>query len=500
MKFGEDLRISIRSIQTRFVESILLIVGIALGIGATAAGFAMVIRSVQESEELLSSTRYREIRVTIREESEDMDLPAVIQESTERIVLTSADLAAREEAEDVQYAYLMNSAHFRLGVPDFRGFGQGSGGGARSGGQPSGSNQSESAAPPAGEQGKGSQPGDRSDGAAAREDTGRTPTDLSSGEEGSSTAESTVPRVAQDWLQRMQNLTLPDGPEPVVEEMEGYMVSPEFFDAWNMQAAEGSLFTQSDLEKGEPLLILGSELAKNLFEDGESLGRRVIMNMQLYSIVGILAPTGEAYDNMAFAAAFMPDLQGAGAGMIRRMMGWNTNLYFTVEDSRRLDEARSQLTSWFDRTYGPGLVNITIPREEAEQARDRTSRLVTIILFLALSGLLIAGANVSNILLSRAMRKRRSVGILKALGASVAAVFRMFFVEALFVSIGGALLGAGLSVALSMLMKTSLDFAAISGFMLAVGVFLSWLITTALTILPSIQASKIPAAEAIRYE
>jgi ABC-type antimicrobial peptide transport system permease subunit len=76
----------------------------------------------------------------------------------------------------------------------------------------------------------------------------------------------------------------------------------------------------------------------------------------------------------------------------------------------------------------------------------------------------------------------------------------MFFVEALFVSIGGALLGAGLSVALSMLMKTSLDFAAISGFMLAVGVFLSWLITTALTILPSIQASKIPAAEAIRYE
>ena len=42
-----------------------------------------------------------------------------------------------------------------------------------------------------------------------------------------------------------------------------------------------------------------------------------------------------------------------------------------------------------------------IPREEVQQAQDRTSRLVTIILFLALSGLLIAGANVSNILFSQ---------------------------------------------------------------------------------------------------
>jgi len=47
-------------------------------------------------------------------------------------------------------------------------------------------------------------------------------------------------------------------------------------------------------------------------------------------------------------------------------------------------------------------------------------------------------------LFSRALRKRRTVGILKALGASAPSIFRMFFMEALFVSIGGAALEEGL--------------------------------------------------------
>ena len=38
MNVGEDVRMSLRSIQKRPIESLLLVLGIALGIGATAAG------------------------------------------------------------------------------------------------------------------------------------------------------------------------------------------------------------------------------------------------------------------------------------------------------------------------------------------------------------------------------------------------------------------------------------------------------------------------------
>jgi len=194
----------------------------------------------------------------------------------------------------------------------------------------------------------------------------------------------------------------------------------------------------------------------------------------------------------------MADAQGLTGPLMGRMGAFGTSLYFTVSDPGRLDEAKSQLASHFEQEYGAGLVTITIPREEVQQMQARTSRLVTIILFLAISGLLIAGANASNILASRALRRRRTVGVLKALGASGGSVFRIFFAEALFVSVAGALLGAGLSVALSRLMEVTMDFAAISGLALAAGVFVSWLVTNALTVLPSVQASRVPAAEAIR--
>jgi len=168
-----------------------------------------------------------------------MDLPAVIQGSDGSIILTSADLAAGDVAEDVQYAYIMNRTEFRLGDP-----------GAR----------------PAGDGASGQMPVE----AEAPEDR---------------------PTAA---------------PEPVLTEMEGYAVSPEFFDAWGLQTAQGSLFTESDMTNGKPLLILGSDLAQVLFEDGQSLGRQVPANFELYEIVGVLEPTGETYDDMAFTPALWP--------------------------------------------------------------------------------------------------------------------------------------------------------------------------------------------------
>ena len=49
-----------------------------------AAGVALAARTSEQAKELLSSTQYREIVVTAREESEDMDLPAemLLQQAT----------------------------------------------------------------------------------------------------------------------------------------------------------------------------------------------------------------------------------------------------------------------------------------------------------------------------------------------------------------------------------------------------------------------------------
>ena len=222
---------------------------------------------------------------------------------------------------------------------------------------------------------------------------------------------------------------------PQVEFLHGLEVTSEFFASRGLTALAGSLFTEADMGRGEPILVLGSRLGETLFEDGVSVDRQVLSLNRLYRIVGVLAPTGTEVDEQAFTPAPQAADRIEGFAFKAAM---DTSLRFTVADPAHLDEARAQLAIHFATTYGEGAVSISIPRAEAQSTTDRYRRLVRIILFLALSALLIAAVNMTNLFYSRAVRRQRSVGILKAVGASVAQVFAVFFLEALIVGGVGA--------------------------------------------------------------
>jgi ABC-type antimicrobial peptide transport system permease subunit len=79
-------------------------------------------------------------------------------------------------------------------------------------------------------------------------------------------------------------------------------------------------------------------------------------------------------------------------------------------------------------------------------------------------------------------------------------VFNLFFIEALILGVSGAVLGAGISILISKLMLLAISGGAILSIMLFLGILAAWAITTSLTVIPALQASRIPAADALRYE
>ncbi len=174
MKSREDTRMGLRWIGRRPVETLLLVLGIALGIGATAAGVALAARAGAEARRVLSSTEYREIVVTVREDAQEMSVPAVASTTTDAIILTTEDLAAAADVPDVQYAYVADRTDLRFG--NF--------GGPGDGGPPPDGGAAPDGAPP--------------DGAA--------------------------PPDAQ--LAAQQTITV-DGPEPVLEEVRGNVGIPQ---------------------------------------------------------------------------------------------------------------------------------------------------------------------------------------------------------------------------------------------------------------------------------
>ena len=151
MNYREDLRMSVRSVIGRPAESLLLSLGVALAVGATAAGIALAGRTNEQSRELLGSPQFREIIVAAREDADEMDLPAQLQTSTELVQLTAADLEARSVTQAISYAYLANRTGFRFGES---GFGQRGGQNQGQGAQGQGT-QAQGQAPQAGQAASG---------------------------------------------------------------------------------------------------------------------------------------------------------------------------------------------------------------------------------------------------------------------------------------------------------------------------------------------------------
>ena len=295
-------------------------------------------------------------------------------------------------------------------------------------------------------------------------------------------------------------------PPPQLEDLTVMKVTPEYFAARELVAADGSLFTPADMARGEPVMVIGSELGATLFDDGQALGRELVADFRRFLIVGVLERRGTHADGQAFIPAgflrenYRPSGEGTRmSGIVRYGPDW-TSLHFTVADRALVGEARAQVAAYFDATYGDGALNITDPRAEARAVADRYRRLVRVILFLALSALLIATLNMSSIFSGRSLRRRRSAGILKAMGAADARVFVVFLVDALVMGAIGSAAGVGLAVLLDHLLVREFELGGLDAGLIAAGVGASWILVAACSVVPAVAAARAPAADAIRYE
>lgn len=471
MKLKEDLTLSIRGLLNSPLESLLLVIGLALSIGATAAGLGMLDQARQDGNALLEQAEYREIVIDTNVAGDDMEQAVSLQVVDADISLTADDLDAASISPDITHSYLSSRTRLRL------------------------NNGTDNFSP-------GFEPPEATPDAKLTEDANaevpaaEPSVDKRSAEGDDTTSTSEAEAPANPF--RDIELAEVDGPQPVLDELSGYEVSDQFFDAMNLTVASGSVFTSQDMASAAKVVVLGSELARTLFEDGESLGRQIASFDSIYTIIGVLEPYDQTYDNSAFIpTSLLGDSVGAQAQRGRGR--FSASLHFTVDNATQLSAAAEQLTGWFESQYGTDALNISVPREEAERAIERTQNMAIITLVLALAGLLIASVNVSNILYGRALRRRKQIGILKALGASQRNIFTLFFSEGGALLVTGAILGIGVvalfGVALAQNEGDSLSLVAVIA-----GLLLSSAITLAFTLIPALQATQVQPAQAMRTE
>jgi len=230
------------------------------------------------------------------------------------------------------------------------------------------------------------------------------------------------------------------------ERLNGSSIEPVAFQLLGVQPMLGRLFTAAEAEPGaERVMLIGWGVWQQRFGgDPAIVGRSVRVDGEETVIVGVM-PRGFAFpfSQNAWLPLRMDPIQ------IPRGQGGGLQVFGRLRDGVSLDAARADIERITQRlaaeypATNEGVGSRIFPyTEETIGPEERT---VLFAMFGAvLFVLIIACANVTNLLMARAMMRAREVGVRTALGASRWRVASQFLAEAFALALIGAISGTGL--------------------------------------------------------
>lgn len=221
-------------------------------------------------------------------------------------------------------------------------------------------------------------------------------------------------------------------------------VSADYFHLFGIPIAQGRSFTAAeDRPAAGNFAVLSDAFSKRIFAGRRTLGQSVSLNGTPYTIVGITAPgvDTESPQPIDVWIPFQIDSASVDQGH-----------YFSVAARIRPGVTSAMIKTQLQRATGefrrrfPGvsttLPGITFIAEPMLDVLDRNIRPSLLVLVVAVSFvLLIACANVANLLLVRAAGRKREIGIRIAVGASRTRLIRQLLAESIALSLLGGILG-----------------------------------------------------------
>ncbi len=269
-----------------------------------------------------------------------------------------------------------------------------------------------------------------------------------------------------DWKERatsFERLTTVEWWEPSLsdraadpERIVGRRVSPDFFDTLRVRLARGRTFTAGEDTAGSHrVLIVSHRLWQRRWGGSPSLiGSTISIDREPYTIVGI-AP--ERFDYPSGAEIFSP-LTISDANRVNRTLRY-LEVIGRMKPDVAIEQARSEMSSLAatlakehpDTNGGHGVNVMPLSLAMLDEGMPSIMMLLQVVVALVL---LIAGANVANLLMVRGAARHRELALRLAVGASRWRVVRQMVVESLVLAIAGVALAVPLAAGGVRFMKT----------------------------------------------
>lgn len=297
-------------------------------------------------------------------------------------------------------------------------------------------------------------------------------------------------------------------------------ISQSYQSMINLEIEAGEYLTDRDGEKRNKVALLGNSMAQTLFGEDVSgaVGSKITIMGRKYEVKGILKRVGDSAGDSNSGGGGMA--RGPGGGGRGGSIDDGVFIPYTVAEkytagkrfsvpvitvqANNIDAvapAMEELAGLIEDITGQdGAYTIMDAGSRLSAARETTGTMSALLIAVATIVLVVGGIGIMNVLFVSVKERTREIGILKSIGAKRRDILLEFLLESMLISIGGGLLGSGLSFFALPLLKY-LNLTAIpsnEGVML--GLLFSVFTGTFFGYYPAVKASKLKPINALNYE
>ncbi|MCX6244556.1 MAG: ABC transporter permease [Bacteroidetes bacterium] len=279
-------------------------------------------------------------------------------------------------------------------------------------------------------------------------------------------------------------------------------VSQDFDKVWKFELADGRYFSPTESTSGKNVVILGAEIAQNLFMEGEPVGQKIKIFGRNIEVIGVLKKEGEDFfGNSNDKTVMIPILYARNLVDLKEV---GTCIVVKAKPQISNDELIDELTGIMRS------IRKLKPISEDNFAINQTSIISkgfdavfgvigTVGWIIGGFSLLVGGFGIANIMFVSVKERTSIIGIQKALGAKNYFILFQFLFEAIFLSLIGGIVGLVIVTLLAILVSLTTSFHLIitpGNVFLGMGV--SAMIGLISGIIPAYAASRLNPVEAMR--
>jgi putative ABC transport system permease protein len=240
--------------------------------------------------------------------------------------------------------------------------------------------------------------------------------------------------------------------------------TPEFMPVANLSVAKGRFLTDDDMKSVRPVVVLGADVARQLFGAQNALGQMVRLQRasslaKLFEVVGVMNAVGLAggkgsaltgrdlnmdvyFPLTANDAMFGDTIMRISAGSRDRQILQLSEIYIRVNAPPNVEPTAAAIDRLMAvRHTSQKDVQVRVPLELLRQAGEQQKLFNFIMVGIACLSLLVGGIGIMNISLATVTERTREIGVRRALGGKRQHIITQFLIETTCLSVAGGIVG-----------------------------------------------------------